>query len=77
MPLTQEQILHNNLLDLEIESAKRHNQLKEEIHQIKMKEWAEYREKALKENPDQWIRLSYPNMDVTAPKHVIGIRYVE
>jgi len=75
--LTPSQKLHNDLLDLEIESAKRHNQLKEEIHQMKMKAWAEYREKALKENPDQWIPLSYPNMDVTAPKHVIGIRYVD
>jgi hypothetical protein len=77
MPLTDAQILHNKILDLEIDSANRHNRLKEEIHQMRMKTWAEHREKALKENPDQWIPLSYPEMDMTAPKHVIGIRYVE
>jgi len=75
--LTNAQRLHNNLLDLEIESTQKHNRLKEEIHQLRMKQWAEFREKSLKENPDQWIPLSYPNMDMTAPKRVIGIRYVE
>ncbi|MCC6271510.1 MAG: hypothetical protein IT190_09545 [Microbacteriaceae bacterium] len=75
--LTRAQKLHNDLLDLEISAANRHNKFNEEIHQMRMKQWAEFRESELKKNPDQWIPLSYPNMDMSAPKHVIGIRYVE
>lgn len=75
--LTPAQKLHNDLLDLEIDQANRHNKMKEEIHQMRMKQWAEFRESELKKNPDQYIPLSYPNMDMSAPKHVIGIRYVE
>src|SRR5271165_6367728 len=51
--LTSAQEFHNRMVDFEIEEAHRHNKYKEETHQRKMKEWAEYREKALKENPDQ------------------------
>lgn len=75
--MTEAQKQHNRLLDLEIDQANRHNKMKEEIHQMKMKQWAEFRESELKKNPDQWIPLSYPNMDMTAPKRVIGIRYVD
>lgn len=77
MPLTPAQELSNKMLDFEIEHAKKYNQRKEEIHQMRMKEWKEYREKALKENPNRWIPECYPLMDVSAPKIVIGIRYVE
>lgn len=75
--LTPAQKLHNRLLDLEIDQADRYNKMKEEIHQTRMKQWAEFRESELKKNPDQYIPLSYPNMDMSAPKRVIGIRYVE
>lgn len=77
MPLTESQKMHNRILDFEIDEANRHNKLKEEIHQLKMKQWEHYREKSLKENPNQWIPETYPDMDMTAPKRVIGIRYVE
>jgi hypothetical protein len=77
MALTKEQITHNKFLDLQIEHAEYCNKRKEEIHQQKMKKWAEYRERELKLNPNKWIPLSYPNMDMTSRKIVIGIRYVD
>jgi hypothetical protein len=77
MALTEAQKSHNKFLDLEIEHKNYCNKRKEEIHQQRMKEWAEYRERELKLNPNKWIPLSYPNMDVTPPKFVIGIRYVD
>lgn len=74
--LTPAQKLSNRILDLEIAEAEKHNKRQEEEHQLKMKEWAEFREKALKENPNQWIPLSYPSMDMSAPRRVRGVRYV-
>lgn len=77
MPLTEAQKLSNSILDHEIELANYVNKRREEIHKNRMEAWARYREAELKLNPNKWIPESYPNMDMTSPKIVIGIRYVE
>lgn len=69
MALTEAQILHNKLLDMEIESAEREFQMREEIARMKNK----------------WFRETYPNspfqsafgMNMIGRKKVVGIRYVE
>jgi hypothetical protein len=77
MPLTEFQKLSNKMLDREIEHANYVNARREEIHQQKMKKWTEYRERELKANPNKFIPSVYPDMDMSSPKIVIGIRYVE
>lgn len=72
MGLTNAQILHNNLLDMEIEDAHRRNKLDKEHNDRVLAAHEQW----LKGNPDYPFK-SCPNLIITAPRKVIGIRYVE
>lgn len=69
MALTGEQLLHNRLLDLEIELAEREFQLREENARLAGEAWK-------KANPNSTL-MSMPFMNMIGRKKVIGIRYVE
>lgn len=66
--LTPAQEFHNAMLDFEIAQANRENKRREEENQRKIERWR-------KDHPESDY-LSCPNLDLTAPKRVIGIRYV-
>lgn len=67
--LTDTQVEHNRRLDFEIEEARRHNERVDRSNAEKLESW--------KKDP----RYGKPffgclNLDMSAPKIVIGIRYV-
>lgn len=71
--LTEAQRLHNRMLDFEIEEARRDNENVTEMNRLKMKIWEQRRH----ENPEMEQIYCCLDLDLRAPRKVIGIRYVE
>lgn len=70
--LTPEMILHNQMLDLEIELARKHNEFVDQHNRREIARWNKYRE----DHPeDPWRGV--PNLIMDSPRIVMGIRYVE
>lgn len=69
--LTEAQRFHNLRLDFEIKMADRHNKHVNEMNKLKIDAW----ERQNKQNPEQFH--PFPNIDMSMPRRVFGIRYVE
>ena len=72
MPLTIQQEQSNFDLDLRIKEAELHNKHVYESNAAKIANWKKF----LEANPDYPIKTP-PGLDLSMPKCVIGIRYVE
>lgn len=69
--LTPQQHLHNSRLDFEIMMANKQNERVKKYNKEQIERWNKF----LKENPDYPFKAC-PTLDLSAPKRVIGIRYV-